>query len=68
MHTVIINGSPRGTLGNSQIILNKFLEGYTISGDTYQQFCVSDKKKWKEIKTSIEISKNIVVIFPLYAE
>lgn len=68
MHTVIINGSPRGTFGNSQIILNKFLEGYSLSGDTYQQFCVSDKEKWVEIKTSIEKSANIIVIFPLYAE
>ena len=68
MHTVIINGSPRGTLGNSQIILNKFLEGYSLDGDTYQQFCISDKKIWGEIKTSIESSANIIVIFPLYAE
>lgn len=68
MHTVIVNGSPRGVHGNSQIIINKFLEGYSISGDTYQQFCVSEKKAWEQIKASIEKSNNIIVVFPLYAE
>lgn len=68
MHTVIVNGSPRGEHGNSQIIINKFSEGYSINGDTYQQFCISEKKDWEQIKASIEKSKNTIVVFPLYAE
>lgn len=68
MHTVIINGSPRGSNGNSQIIINKFLEGYSQNGDTYELFCVSLKKDWQKIKATIEKSENTIVVFPLFAE
>lgn len=68
MHTVIINGSPRGENGNSQIIINKFLEGYSRNGDTYEKFCVSVRDRWEEILTAVSKAENVVVVFPLYAE
>lgn len=68
MHTIIINGSPRGTSGNSQIIINKFLEGYSLNGNTYEKFCVSARDKWEELSVSISKAENIIVVFPLYAE
>ncbi len=68
MHTVIINGSPRGVHGNSQIIINKFLEGYSIDGNTSQQFCTSAKDKWEEISKAVLNAEHTIVVFPLYAE
>lgn len=68
MHTIIVNGSPRGTNGNSQIIINKFLEGYTLDGNTNELFCITAKDKWDEISIAISKAENIIVVFPLYAE
>ncbi len=68
MHTIIVNGSPRGASGNSQIIINKFIEGYSLDGNTHEMFYVSDKNSWEKISTTISKAENIMVVFPLYAE
>jgi multimeric flavodoxin WrbA len=41
---LVINGSPRGELGNTQVLVKEFLEGATEAGAENEIVCLKDKK------------------------
>ena len=69
MHVVIINGSPRiKKFSNTDKILEKFTFGMIENGTTFEQYEVSDRNQWDDIRKAYEISKNILIAIPLYVE
>ena len=69
MHVVIINGSPRAKeYSNTDKILKKFTEGMSENGTTFEQYEVSDKKQWDDIRSAFEQNDNILIALPLYVE
>lgn len=69
MHAVIINGSPRiKKFSNTDKILEKFTEGFTENGTTFEQYEVSDKKQWEDIRKAFYENTHILIAIPLYVE
>ena len=69
MHVLIINGSPRvKQYSNTDKILEKFTEGLTENGTTYEQYEISDKKQWDDIRNTYYANSNILIALPLYVE
>jgi flavorubredoxin len=69
MHAVIINGSPRiKKLSNTDKILEKFTAGMTENGTTFEQYEVSDKKQWEDIRKAFYENTHILIAIPLYVE
>lgn len=66
---MIINGSPRvKQFSNTDKILTKFTEGLTENGTTFEQYEVSDRKQWDDIRNAYNTNKNILIALPLYVE
>ncbi len=69
MHVLIINGSPRiKKYSNTDKILAKFTEGMCESGVTFEQYEISDRKKWDDIRNAFYENKDILIALPLYVE
>ncbi len=69
MHAVIINGSPRiKKFSNTDKILEKFTAGMTENGTTFEQYEVSDKKQWEDIRKAFYENTHILIAIPLYVE
>jgi len=69
MHLMVINGSPRiKKLSNTDKILEKFLEGFTKDGNTYEQYEISDRKSWDRIREAYIENDNILIALPLFVE
>ena len=69
MHVLIINGSPRvKQYSNTDKILEKITEGLTENGTTYEQYEISDKKQWDDIRKAYYANSNILIALPLYVE
>lgn len=69
MHTVIINGSPRSNAkSNTKIILNSFIQGYTLENNTFEIYDVANREQWNEAKEAFYTNENILIATPLFAE
>lgn len=69
MHVLIINGSPRiKAHSNTDKILEKFTEGMSSKGVSFEQYEVSDRKQWDSMRKAFSESKNILIATPLYVE
>ena len=69
MHVLIINGSPRvKQFSNTDKILAKFTEGMCENGTTFEQYEVSDRKQWDDIRAAYYANSNILIALPLYVE
>ena len=69
MHVMIINGSPRvKKFSNTDKILEKFAAGMTENGTTFEQYEVSDRKQWDDMRKAFDTNKNILIAIPLYVE
>lgn len=69
MHVMIINGSPRvKKYSNTDKILAKFTAGLSRQGNTFEQYEVSDRKQWDEIRKAWDRNDNILIAIPLYVE
>ena len=69
MHVLIINGSPRiKKYSNTDKILEKFTQGMSENGTTFEQYEVSDKDSWDDIRNAYNENKNILIALPLYVE
>ena len=69
MHVLIINGSPRvKKFSNTDKIIAKFTEGMCENGTTFEQYEISDKKQWEDIRRAYYASSNILIALPLYVE
>lgn len=69
MHVLIINGSPRvKKFSNTDKILAKFTEGLTEGGSTFEQYEVSDRGSWDDIRDAFGKNTNILIALPLYVE
>lgn len=69
MHVLVINGSPRvKEYSNTDKIIAKFTEGMTENGTTFEQYEISDKKQWDDIRAAFDRNTNILIALPLYVE
>ncbi|MCR5672825.1 MAG: hypothetical protein K6F87_03800 [Lachnospiraceae bacterium] len=69
MHVLIINGSPRvKQYSNTDKILERFTQGLCENGSTYEQYEISDKKQWDDIRKAYYSNSNILIALPLYVE
>ena len=69
MHVLIINGSPRvKKYSNTDKILEKFIKGMCENGTTFEQYEVSDKAQWDDMREAFNRNKNILIALPLYVE
>ena len=69
MHLTVINASPRvKKYSNTDKILTKFLEGYSEAGNTYEQYELSARNSWDDIRSAYNVSDNILIALPLYVE
>ena len=69
MHVLIINGSPRiKKNSNTDKILEKFTEGLCENGTTFEQYEVSDRKQWNDIRNAFNKNDNIIIALPLFVE
>ena len=69
MHVLIINGSPRvKKFSNTDKIIDKFTRGMCENGTTFEQYEISDKKQWDDIRAAYYANTNILIALPLYVE
>ncbi len=69
MHVLIINGSPRIKRdSNTDKILEKFTEGMSDSGCTFEQYEISNRTQWDKIRERYYQCDNILIALPLYVE
>ncbi len=69
MHALIINGSPRvKKYSNTDKILEKFTVGMCENGSTFEQYEVSDRNQWDDIRRAYHENRNILIAIPLFVE
>lgn len=69
MHVLIINGSPRvKKYSNTNYILVKFTEGMRENGATFEQYEISDRGSWDQIRQAFDRNTVILIALPLYVE
>ena len=69
MHVLIINGSPRvKKYSNTNYILVKFTEGLRENGATFEQYEISDRGSWDQIRQAFDRNTVILIALPLYVE
>lgn len=69
MHVLIINGSPRvKKYSNTNYILEKFTEGLRENGATFEQYEISDRGSWDQIRQAFDRNTVILIALPLYVE
>ena len=69
MHVLIINGSPRvKKYSNTNYILVKFTEGLREKGASFEQYEISDRGSWDQIRQSFDRNTVILIALPLYVE
>lgn len=69
MRLAVFNGSPRKKAGNTQILLDKFAEGYkSVNTDVVFGAYIKDMQKADENLKTFQAADIIVIGFPLYAD
>ncbi len=69
MKLTIFNGSPRGEESNTQILLNHFLEGFTITqGNSYELLYLKNLEKSSNFVESFKNAEKVLLAFPLYMD
>lgn len=69
MHVLIINGSPRvKKYSNTNYILEKFTEGLRENGASFEQYEISDRGSWDQIRQAFDRNNVILIALPLYVE
>lgn len=69
MHVLIINGSPRvKKYSNTNYILEKFTEGLRENGASFEQYEISDRGSWDQIRQAFDRNTVILIALPLYVE
>lgn len=69
MHVLIINGSPRvKKYSNTDKILKMFTDGLKEKGGTFEQYEVSDRKQWDDIREAFGKAENVLLAIPLFVE
>lgn len=69
MHVLIINGSPRvKKYSNTNYILVKFTEGLRKNGASFEQYEISDRGSWDQIRQAFDRNTVILIALPLYVE
>ena len=69
MHVLIINGSPRiKKYSKTNAILEKFTEGFCENGSTYEQYEISNRGSWDQIRQAFDRDTVILIALPLYVE
>ena len=65
----VFNGSPRGKRGNSPIILNHLMRGFTsIGGNTAEIYHLKQTKKKAEFASKFKEAECVLIGFPLYTD
>ena len=69
MKLTVFNGSPRGSKGNSEILINWFKEGFLkdTSGDVNVHY-IKDQDKHPDMIEILKRSDTVLLAFPLYTD
>ncbi len=69
MKLTVFNGSPRGSKGNSEILINWFKEGFLkdTSGDVNVHY-IKDQDKHPDMIEIFKESETVLLTFPLYTD
>lgn len=70
MQLTIINGSPRGSSGNTQKLLSRFISGFeeTEGNSTETFFIIKERRDFSGLLSSFKESETVLLGFPLYVD
>jgi hypothetical protein len=69
MKLVIFNGSPRGEKGNTRILLQQFLQGFSETlGNSYEEYYLIHTKEHSNYARIFWESEAVLLAFPLYTD
>ncbi|MEN8222600.1 MAG: NAD(P)H-dependent oxidoreductase [Acidobacteriota bacterium] len=69
MKLTVFNGSPRGSKGNSEIIINWFKEGFLKHGSGEPAtLYLKEQKKHRDMIETVKQSDTVLLVFPLYTD
>ncbi len=68
MKLVVFNGSPRREKGNSRILLDKFLQGFESSGQTFEIYYLKDLEEHQRYAELFFQAHAVLLVFPLYTD
>ncbi len=68
MQLTIYNGSPRAQSGNTEIFINKFLEGFNVGENKFSVNYLMETYKMREFVGKFQNAENVLIAFPLYAD
>jgi len=68
MKLTIYNGSPRGPQGNTEILINYFMQGFDNSENTVSVNYLQETIRMREYVGKFQNADNILVAFPLYVD
>ncbi len=65
----VFNGSPRGRKGNTPIMLDQFLQGFTrLDGRSYEIFHLNHLREADQFPAAFASAKCVLLAFPLYTD
>ncbi|MBN2279230.1 MAG: NAD(P)H-dependent oxidoreductase [Candidatus Marinimicrobia bacterium] len=68
MQLTIYNGSPRKTQSNSDVLIQKFLDGFLDGEIKTKVNYLANQDKMREFVGKFQNAENIIIAFPLYAD
>lgn len=70
MQLLFLNASPRGRTGNTEIMMNYFIDGFEeVSGNMCSRlYLLSYRKKLHDLVKEVLNAENVIVGFPLYVD
>ncbi len=68
MKLTIYNGSPRGRKGNTEILINYFLQGFDSNENDVKVNYLRDTGRMREYVGKFQNADNILIAFPLYTD
>lgn len=67
MKLTVFNGSPKQGINNTEVLLNKFIEGFMKStGNEVEVIRMNNEKTYKESVKYFEKAETVLIAFPLY--
>jgi hypothetical protein len=66
MKLLIVNGSPRGKKGNTETLLNHFIDGFQIKKNTIHELYYLNKDDYQSIIQAINGADIFILALPLY--
>ncbi len=69
MKLTVFNGSGRGKTGNTQILLDAFLEGFSsVEGNTVETHILMPGRNMDACTAAFASAENVLMVFPMYTD